>query len=118
MLCTLGDTSLDRSNVNYENERTLFHTLPLKRRCEPSNPKFSEVALDSGVRTFQTFYSPEGICGKLGDGTSNGLKRIFVKEDRIKSVIANEGRKIGPSTARGMLALSHFAFKEKLLHMI
>jgi putative transposase len=151
-----------------------FIHFPLKRRCEPSNPKFSEVALDPGVRTFQTFYSPEGICGKLGNGTYNGLKRIFMKEDRIKSVIASEeikrstrrnlknrcfklrtkarntvtelhrkachylttnfktvylpefkvkrmvekkGRKIGPSTARGMLALSHFAFKERLLHM-
>ena len=151
-----------------------FMHFPLKRRCEPSSPKFSEVALDPGVRTFQTFYSPEGICGKLGDGTSDGLKRIFMKEDRIKSVIAKEeitrstrrnlknrcfklrtkarntvtelhrkachylttnfktvylpefnvkhmvekkDRKIGSSTARGMLALSHYAFKERLLHM-
>jgi len=152
-----------------------FMIFPLKRRSEPSNPKFSEVALDPGVRTFQTFYSPEGICGKLGDGISNGLKKSFEEEDRFKSIIANEGlkrttrrnlkdrcfklrtkatntvtelhrkvchylttnfktvylpefkvksmvknkegRAIRSPTARGMLALSHFAFKERLLHM-
>lgn len=46
------------------------------------------VALDPGVRTFQTFYSEEGVVGKLGDEACEELIDLGSKEDALKSTLA------------------------------
>ena len=51
-----------------------------------NNRTTDEVALDPGVRTFQTFYSPNGSCGKLGDGMMNKLKKIYTRIDKLSSI--------------------------------
>lgn len=50
-------------------------------------PKYKIVANDPGVRTTHTFYSPDGVCGKLADNLANKLEEINHKIDELKSEI-------------------------------
>jgi transposase len=48
---------------------------------------YKSVFLDSGVRTFQTFYSPDGLCGKVGDRfVDKHLLPLGYKVDNLQSL--------------------------------
>lgn len=55
-----------------------------KDKKEFENPVYHSVFLDPGVRTFQTFYSPDGICGKIKSDQS--IHTIAKKHDVLWSV--------------------------------
>lgn len=74
------------------------------RKVKPQTvpkPAYHAVFNDPGVRTFQTFYSPDGICGKMGDGyVSAVLDKKFERVDHLTSLAAKTGNK---KTKRRML---------------
>jgi putative transposase len=73
-------------NLTIVREKNKYYMcFPLKRKQKNVPTPFKAVALDPGVRTFQTFYSEEGLVGKLGNNTNKQLKSIYKKEDILKS---------------------------------
>ena len=69
-----------------------FMCLPMKRRITHVNQPYNKVALDPGIRTFQTFYSDE-IAGKIGDSQCEQLIDIALQEDKLQSILASKSLK-------------------------
>lgn len=82
-----GDLVLRREKDRY------FLCLPLKRPSTPRVQPFEKVALDPGVRTFQTFYSAEGVVGKIGDELKVVLEAIGQQHDNLQSILATKKHK-------------------------
>ena len=53
--------------------------LTVQKEVEYNEAKLKSVSLDPGVRTFQTFYSPDGVAGKLGDNMINDYLLKYAK---------------------------------------
>lgn len=79
--------------------------LPFKRNIKDNkdNCKYDIVALDPGVRTFQTFYSEQNIAGKIGDGFSTYLLKAYgQKVDKLKSVLDTHKKYLSKKTRRNL----------------
>ena len=55
----------------------------------PVNNKLTTIALDPGVRTFQTGYSPNGQVFKMGENQIEQIKQLHDRIDLLRSVQAN-----------------------------
>ena len=78
------------------NTRSYYLVLPYVKEFEPpikrtkNNPIFDTVAMDPGVRKFQTYYSPEGEFGILLPNLKKTLLKKYKKISHIQSIIDNE----------------------------
>ena len=76
--------------------------LPRKHKEQPifENPFYQSVFLDPGVRSFQTFYSPDGLCGKFGNKESIKVKELAMKHDELWS--KSDDKTISSKTKRAL----------------
>ena len=60
--------------------------IPKSKDVEYKKAEYDTVSLDPGRNTFQTFYSPNGVCGKLGDNWYLELRKLCKKIDNLQSL--------------------------------
>lgn len=67
-------------DVNEANEECRVLTT-----CPPTQQKilFNTVFLDPGQKAFQTFYSPEGLCGTIGEGFVDTMYQMAKSHDKL-----------------------------------
>jgi putative transposase len=74
-----------------------------KPELMPEQRGGSAVFLDPGVRTFQTFYSPDGVCGKVGNGyVESTLRDKHARIDKLVSLRATLDKTVHKRTRRNM----------------
>jgi putative transposase len=62
---------------------------------EKEKPIFSSVFLDPGTRKFQNFYSPDGICGHIGDRfCKKEITPLINKYEEYQKIIGNKNKEI------------------------
>ena len=79
-----------RSTMVPENDAMCSKKKP--KETEPpiyESPAYKSVFIDPGARTFATFYSPDGICGKIGNGFAKTyLRPLRQRIELLESVRA------------------------------
>jgi IS605 OrfB family transposase len=80
---------INKINSNFqivrERPNRFYLCLVFEKPTTNEEKTYNCVALDPGKRTFQTFYSSEGVCGKLGDNLYADLKVIHKQVDQLKA---------------------------------
>ncbi len=59
-------------------------------KVEKIEGKKSEIALDPGVRTFQTGFCPEGLAFKFGENQAEQIKKAHNRIDKLNSVLTEK----------------------------
>ncbi len=67
--------------------------VPYVKEKSKEKPSENIVSIDPGVRTFGSFYDPDGVCGKVGDGLSKTILSICKKIDKLTSIMTKQKRK-------------------------
>lgn len=73
------------SKIIFTKSKQWYLCLSLKRSTTNYIKHYDNVALDPGVRTFQTFYSPNGVIGKLGEEVNKKLFNLGKRIDKLTS---------------------------------
>jgi len=86
----LEDDTLDGNfTITRSNNDKWYICLPrTKKKEKETSPIKESVFLDPGVRSFQTFYSPDGVCGKIGHNfVKDELDSLALRHDKLWSLL-------------------------------
>jgi putative transposase len=79
----LCDIDIDNDcRISYENSK-FFLLVPYYKEEEKSNPNHSVISIDSGIRTFQTGYCPEGHSIEICKDSGKKLEKFYSKLDDL-----------------------------------
>jgi putative transposase len=83
----MGEGSICDSEMMCDTSGRWYILLVIKGAVapRPAERPFGAVFLDPGGRTMDTFYSPDGIAGKLGDGFYGLIAPLLLKADAVTS---------------------------------
>ena len=77
--------TMDQSCSILKENQKYYLQIPYKTKIIKNTPIYDTVSLDPGVRTFQTIYSTDGICGNL-NLKNDLLKKLHKKIDTLTSL--------------------------------
>ena len=77
--------------VKKEDKYYLFLPTDYKENTEPL--PIGTIGLDSGIRTFQTGYSPDGLVVEIGKDCSKTLSPLLEKTDILRSVASTSNKR-------------------------
>jgi IS605 OrfB family transposase len=87
-----NEISENKSEVKMLYDRGAWYLIfCVKGKTQNKCDNLHSIALDPGVRTFQTGYSPNGSTYKFGERQLNQMKTIHSKIDKLKSIIGTPG---------------------------
>ena len=79
--------------ISRDSRKRYYLCLTLEKKQIDLKAENEIVAIDPGVRTCQTLYSPSGECAKIGDNIIDVLFRKAERVDKLKSLITREKKK-------------------------
>lgn len=74
--------------VSEDHGRRYYLIIPMDVKVDESQVNSNIISLDSGIRTFQTGYSPSGHVIELGVNTGDKLVEHLSKQDVLRSLIS------------------------------
>lgn len=87
----LPDFNMTDCKILYDGVKYyLVLTIETDKVEEKIEGRKTDIALDPGVRTFQTGYCPEGIAYKFGENQAEQIKRIHNRIDKLNSVLSDK----------------------------
>ena len=89
--------------------------IPKSKEIEYKKAKYDTVSLDPGRNTFQTFYSPNGVCGKLGDNWYLELEKMCKRIDHLQSLRSKVDQS---SRKRRGLEIRHWKLRTKMKNVV
>ena len=101
------DNSLNGNFLILRTRPDYWYVCLPRERQKPTfqEPSYQNVFLDPGVRTFQTLYSPEGVCGKIN--VSEKLYELAKRHDHLHSVCSKMASKTKNHLKQRMAKLRH-----------